>query len=154
MIVYRVFLGAFLAVLLYTFYIPSDDEHLERERFNLPVNGEAVLTTKPLLAYTRYFIRISSPLDLHPFRTENFRWFRENDVYWRSTLDGVEHLDSRSEKGPNNVILEAQGIGEPLRIQTSEDFTATFDAPTLSTVITRSRWWRHEDGPDLRPALI
>jgi hypothetical protein len=155
---YRVLLLAFLAVLFGTSCTSSDDEYLDLERFDLPVDGKAVRTTKPLSPYIRYYIRLASPVDLRPFRTVTYRWFRPNDVYWRFMLDGIERLASRSEEGPNglinHVILEVQGTGKPLRIRTIKDFTADFDTPNLSVLVTRSRWWRQEDGTGVKPALF
>lgn len=143
-----------IALLIVPFFTACGDTYLDREEIKLPVNGIAVSTTKPLKPYTRYVIRISSPLDLSPFRTEVKHFFFSSDFYWNFRCNGAKWVFDRLEYGLNgiinHVILEAQGAGEPLHFFTDKNFTADFNAPHLSLLILRSHSWRTDDGTDLR----
>jgi hypothetical protein len=138
-----------VALLLAPFITSCGGTYLDREELDLPINGTAVVTTKPLKPFARYILRISSPLSIYPFRTE-VKHFFSSSYYWNFTWEGADAALSHHENGMNglynHVVFIAQGAGTPLHFQTDQDFTTKFASPTLSLLVLRSRWWRHDDG--------
>jgi hypothetical protein len=152
---------AAMHVLLYALFIvfcstpvlaqtSNDQDYLVREELQLPTDGNAVHTTKPLEAFGIFRVVISSPYDLSAIQSGVASILFDGETMpldgYATGLYGVI----------NHLFYYIQGKGRPLEIRITESAgTVALQkrTPVIAVKVFRYYWWESRHGNFPHPLL-